>query len=83
MELEFAKMQQPREYFSFVGQRSNSMNALALEATDPLDRVTTLLEFEAFKILLIYKLGEIFVHCPKTKTCPSGLNIPAYKTPQN
>ena len=73
MELEFAKMQQPREYFSFVGQRSDSMKSLALEATDPLDRVTiTLLEFEAFKIQLMYRLGETkFTVCPKTKACPS------------
>ena len=52
MELEFAKMQQPHDssgsgYFSFVGQRSNSMKSLALEATDPLDRVNALLESQA------------------------------------
>ena len=58
MELEFAKMQQPRDntgsvYFSFIGQRSNSMKSLALEAIDPLDKVTTLLEFETLKSLLV------------------------------
>ena len=52
MELEFAKMQQSQDssgsgFFSFVGQRSNSMKSLALEATDPLDRVNALLESQA------------------------------------
>ena len=57
MELKFAKMQQEQPcdstsstksgYFSFIGQRSNSMKSLASEDTDPLDRVVTLIEFQA------------------------------------